>query len=215
MGGSEANSSFPAVLRILNFVKHRAMIAVDKKLVFEEMDGKPILYKGYHRALMGEFTAESIMGSSISQSFVVSVILEFLYSSIDKKKYQILTSELGLHLGKGDNLSADIAIYDKQKQVLDLHSEKYASVPPKVVIEVDLKADVSDFASPLDYYLLKTSKLLGFGVEKVIWVSTQSQTVMVAGAGEEMKPQPWDTTIQLLPQLSLSIGELVKEAEKA
>ncbi len=42
--------------------------------------------------------------------------------------------------------------------------------------------------SPVDYYLLKTSKLLGFGVEKVIWVSTQSQTVMVAGAGEEMKP---------------------------
>ena len=190
------------------------MIAVDKKLVFEEMDGKPIFYKGYYRALTGGFTAESIMGSSLSQSFVISVLLRYLYRSLDSRKYEILTNELGLHLAKGDNLSADIAIYDKQQQVLDFHSEKYASVPPKIVIEVDLKADVTDFASPVDYYLLKTNKLLGFGVEKIIWVSTQSQTVMVAGASEEMKPQSWDTIIQLFPQFFLSVGDLVKQASK-
>ena len=61
----------------------------------------------------------------------------------------------------------------------------------------------------MDYYLTKTRKLLDFGVEKVLWVSTQTQTIMVAGKGEDMKPQDWHTPVTIFPASPLSVGALV------
>jgi hypothetical protein len=190
----------------------QAMIEADKRLVYEEIDGRPIFYKGHQRILVSQLNPEDIRGSSVSQSLVISLILRHLYRFLDASVYEILTNELGLHLSKGNNLSADIAIYNKQLHPLDVYSGTYASTPPHVVIEVDLKADVNDFASPVDYYLTKTRKLLTFGVEKVIWVSTQTHTIMAAGTGEDLKPQDWHTPITILPSLTLSIGALVTEA---
>jgi Uma2 family endonuclease len=177
-------------------------------LIYEQIDGRPVYYKGYQNALYNIVTIEEIMGSSVSQSMVISILLNFLYKSLDEKKYLILTNELGLHLEKGTNLAADIAIVDLAAPELTVDNLQYLSKAPRVVIEVDLKADMSGFASPIDYYLQKTGKLLDFGVQKVIWVNTVSKTIMV---DNELKPLPWDTTIEILPDIRLSVGNLVED----
>lgn len=109
-------------------------------------------------------------------------------------------------------LAADIALFDKQKGKSGIESEHYLSLPPAIVIEVDLKADVSDFASPLDYYTVKTNKLLSFGVEQVIWISTQSRTVMTAESGQSLKMATWEAPIHLIPGVDLYLNELVQQA---
>ncbi len=70
--------------------------------------------------------------------------------------------------------------------------------------EVDLKADVSDFASPMDYYLSKTNELLQFGVERVIWLNTISQTIME----EDLKPRHWNTPVEIIARVHLSVCDL-------
>jgi Uma2 family endonuclease len=180
----------------------------ESSLVYEQIDGRPVYYKGYQNALYNIVTIEEIMGSSVSQSMVISILLNFLYKSLDEDKYLVLTNELGLHLEKGTNLAADIAIVDLIAPELTVDNLQYLSKAPRVVIEVDLKADMSSFASPIDYYLQKTRKLLDFGVQKVIWVNTVSKTIMV---DNELKPLPWDTTIEIMPAISLSVGNLVED----
>ncbi len=123
------------------------LTTIPDKLIYEEMDGNLVYYKNYHKVLLSQATIEEMIGSSVSQSMVVSLILRFLYKQLPEDKFFVLTNELGLHLKKGDNLSADIAILDAKDSHLNISAEHYLPVPPKVVIEVDLKADVSDFAS--------------------------------------------------------------------
>jgi Uma2 family endonuclease len=180
----------------------------ESSLIYEQIDGSPVYYKGYQNALYNIVTIEEIMGSSVSQSMVISILLNFLYKSLDEEKYVILTNELGLHLEKGTNLAADIAIVDVASPQLRVDNLQYLSKAPEVVIEVDLKADMSSFASPIDYYLQKTRKLIDFGVRKVIWVNTVSKTIMV---DDELKPLPWDTSVEILPDIFLSVGNLVED----
>ena len=58
------------------------------------------------------------------------------------------------------------------------------SVPPKIQIEVDIDAHLGAFGTPDGYIYTKTDKLLQFGVEKVIWLTSESRKVLVATKDE-------------------------------
>ena len=63
------------------------MVRVDKRLVYEEMDRRPIFYKGYQRVLVSQLSLEDIMGSSTSQSLIIFLILRQLYRFLDASAY--------------------------------------------------------------------------------------------------------------------------------
>jgi Uma2 family endonuclease len=179
-------------------------------LVYEEMDGHPVMYKNFHKVLLSQANIEDIMGSSQSQSIVVSAIFQHLFSLLNRKTHWLLTNEAGLHLGQGNNLAADLAIFDRARVVPDIKNSQYVEVAPLIVIEVDIKADMSDFPTPHDYYRKKARKLREFGVHKVIWVNTQSETVMF---DDELTSYPWTKPIDLssiIPGLILSISEAIR-----
>lgn len=183
---------------------------IPKYLVYEEMDGKPIYYKGYQEALEHEKTLDDIMGCSDLQAVLVSTVLEYLYTSLDKRKFKVVTNEAGLHLGKGNNLSSDIAIYDKailQKTPL---KNKYFDTPPLAVVEVDTNAELKGFEQPMSYYFRKTQKLLDFGVQEVVWISTESGKVMIARQQQDWITMDWQKSVTLLEQYTFSITALLK-----
>ena len=183
-----------------------------QKLIYEEIDGKPVYYRGYMNVLMGLAQPEEIMGTSKGQSTLVSLIVRFLTRHLDETAYDLLFNELGLHLKKGSNFSADIAIYRAESgEEYDVFNDRYADTPPLVVIEVDMKADMMGFASPVDYYLNKTRQLLDWGTERVVWINTQSQTFM----GNDLKPISWEEPIDILPGVVLRIPDLLKRQPKA
>ncbi len=153
---------------------------IPKALIYEEMDGKPIYYKGYQKVLSGEVTIESIIGSSELQTYIVSTVLRFLYRNLPADQFFIGTNEPGLHLSLSSNLSNDILIYRKADLSISRSSIYYFSKPPLVAIEVDVKATPENFASELDYFNQKTGKLLEFGVQKVLWITTASRRITVA-----------------------------------
>jgi Uma2 family endonuclease len=119
-----------------------------------------------------------------------------------------LTNELGLHLDKKNNLAADIAIYDIEKLPIKAIGKHYLSVPPKIQIEVDINVTSDD--SNL-YYTQKTQKLLAFGVEKVIWIFSESKTVVVATPQANWQVIDWSQDIEILEGLTFSVGKYLRE----
>ncbi|MCU0471718.1 MAG: Uma2 family endonuclease [Arcicella sp.] len=183
---------------------------IPEHLVYEEWDGVPILYKGVSEYARQNYNLNQFeMGSSIFQSLIVEYILGILFiSKLDRKKYAIVTNEPGLHLGYRNNISNDIAIIERDL-IQNKRSVKYGNTPPKVAIEVDVKADFeSDFENFNDYIQQKTQKLLDFGVEKVIWIlSSDLQEVRVA-TQKETTIHTWTETIEILEGVTFCLNDM-------
>ena len=184
---------------------------VPRHLIYEIMDGKPIYYKGYRDVLLGKKTASEIMSSSTLQSFIVTFLVIRLGKLLNENLFTILTSEAGIHLNKYNNLAGDILIFENEVLPISAINEFYADVPPKIVIEVDITADV-DTADVEDfgengYVHKKTQKLLDFGVEKVIWITTVTKKVTVATQNEDWQVKDWNKNVEIIDGVTFNIGE--------
>lgn len=188
------------------------ILTIPAYLAYEEIDGEAIPYKGYRDVLAGKKQTEEIMGSSSIQAAVVYAIGLFLGINIDRKKYLITSNESGLHLGLGDNLANDIAIFDRQDIKLD---KKYFNIAPKMVVEVDSKADLSDtsYETEKEYFIKKSQKMLDFGVEKVVWVLTESRKVLITTSGQDWLIVDFDRDIPLLDDCVLNVARLLAEED--
>lgn len=173
-------------------------IKVPQTLVYEVFDGRPVYYRGYLDVLNKTKTPEEIMGCSSLQFALIDFFQRILYSAFPASRFWIASNEAGLHIGLRDNLSTDIALYDKKVLSADKISARYADVPPLLVIEIDVDAETGpDSLAVQDYVHLKIRKLLDFGVQRVVWVFTGSQTVIVAEPGRDWLTKDWGQTIEL------------------
>ena len=184
-------------------------IIIPEYLVYEVLDGQPIPYRGFKEVLNKEKTLEGIMGSSGLQAVIVTDILRFLFKHFPEDQYDIVSNEAGLHLSKKSNLATDIGIYTLESLSPEAFTDKYLNIPPLIAVEIDTKADLSGFAEPQDYFNKKTNKLLEFGIEKVVWITTASRKVMVATAGQDWIISDWDKSITLIPGVDCNLAELL------
>jgi len=189
---------------------------IPKSLIYEMVDGVPIYYKGYRDYLNGTKKLEDIMASSILQSALAGWIvtkLNLLLMQYHGKEYLALSNELGVLFRKKTWRGVDLAIVERRKvkKLLKELNNEYLKTPPKIVIEIDTKADLSDLETPFNYYQKKTKALLDFGVERVIWIYTDTQTVMLAEAGKPWQVQEWTTSFEVMENIMLNIPELIEE----
>ena len=183
---------------------------IPKHLIRDEIDGQFYYYKGYKAVLNQTKTAEEIMGASGLQSFIIDLVMAYLYIEVGRKKYRYLSNEVGGHLRKHVNLSYDIAIFDKSILTIDKIDEHYVKVPPKVVIEVDIKIE-SDNTTDFDYINQKTEKLLNFGTEKVIWILSKSKKIMVAMPNENWQVMDWNKDFELIDGHIINLQKMFEE----
>ncbi len=180
-------------------------------LIYEIMDGKPLYYKGYQQVLKKKKTPEEIMGASGLQSIVVSYLFKLLVRFLNDKQYHTVASETGVHLDHRNNMANDLAVYDRSVLTPDKITTKYIDVPPKLAIEIDIKADISS-PEDADYLQRKTQKLLDFGTEKVIWIFTHTQKIMIAPKGQDWHiVVDWNKEIELIDGLFFNIGNYLNE----
>jgi hypothetical protein len=171
---------------------------VPEVLIYERMNGKPVYYRGYRQVLAGKLTPNDIMGSSGLQSLMLMLLEDFIKMTF-KKRFWVLPNELGLHLDVKDNYSADLALYEKKTvSVADIAQRNYLSLPPKVVLEVDIKADIPE---PVEHYCAtKTQALLDWGIEQVIWFFTDKRKIVTAQHGQGFQTVDWSETIEILDE---------------
>ncbi len=181
-------------------------------LIYETLNGRPLYRRGYKDVLSGKKKPAEIMGSSSLQSTLVAVLVIFLGRIINRKKYLVVTNESGIHLEKGSNLSNDIAIFDKSAGLT--LTDKYFDVPPRVAIEVDVRIEPEEFEDRESGYVYeKTERLLAFGVETVIWITTQPKKIFVATHTAPWVVQNWDADVAVLDDVVLNLAHLLTEEE--
>ncbi|ADB41017.1 hypothetical protein [Spirosoma linguale] len=177
---------------------------IPESLIYEIMDGKPIYRKGYRDVVSGKKTLEEIRGASTLQSVIVSHLMKVIFSFLDDDVYFILTGEPGVHIDHRNKLANDIAIFDQTVLTPAKISKKYADVPPQIALEVDIEADVAEMTET-GYLYKKTRKLFDFGVQKIIWVLTDAQVVMIA-TPERIETVNWDKDVEIMDGHVFNIG---------
>jgi len=180
---------------------------IPESLIYEMVDGNPIYYRGYKAFLKGEKQIEELMGSSYLQSLIITKLVYFLMSNLDKK-YLVLTNEVGLQFKEKGWRAADIAIMELDKLKNVATSNKYLKVAPKIVIEIDTKAELEEVKDSLGYFHKKTDELLAFGVEKVIWIFTDSEKIMVSEKGKAWQISNWSSEIEIMESISINVAQL-------
>ena len=182
---------------------------IPEALVYEIIDGRKLYYKGYKDVLSKKKKIEDIMGASGLQSFIIQYILGILYIQVGRKDYHFLTNEVGSHLSHKTNLSGDIYIFDKNSLSANKINVNYIDIPPKIAIEIDIRIDLTD-EKDFDYTFTKTQKLLDFGVEKVIWIFSKMNKVVIATKDEDWIVRDWNKDIELIDGQLFNIGEYLK-----
>lgn len=179
-------------------------------LIHEIIDGKPLYRKGYRDVLAKTKTIEDIIGSSSLQAFLITYLTIWIGRKIDDNKYTMLTNEAGLHIDKGNNLAGDILIFDNKTLTIDKINKKYADVPPRISIEVDIDITAENFTEN-EYISLKTRKLLDFGAEKVIWFLTEPKKVIIATKDADWQMRDWDKDVEIMDDIVCNVGKYLKE----
>lgn len=193
--------------------RRAAKRAVPAALIYEIWAGKPVYYRGYRDVLTGKKNIEETMSCSDLQGVLVALLTIYLGNHIDRKRYLLATNEIGLHLALNDNLGSDVVIYEKDK--IGKLRGKFFDIPPKIVIEVDIKADVTGFENGADGYVIqKARKLLDFGVERVFWIITSMRKIYVIDRNDSAwHIVDWSTPISVMDNCQLNIKQLLDEEE--
>jgi hypothetical protein len=182
-------------------------------LVKEEIEGIRFYYHGYKAVLNRKKKIEDIMGSSAIQSLIIQYLMKILFKSDIDKRYYIFTNEIGNHIAHRNNLSHDIALYDRNLLTPDKITDKYIDgIAPSVVVEIDTDISLDDtgFTQLHEYYFTKTQKLQDFGTQKVIWIFTKNKKILVA-ENEVWQMYNLDATIQIIDTVSFNLAAFLAD----
>ncbi len=175
-------------------------------LTYEVVDGKPIYYRGYRDVLEGKKQPEEVMGASFLHGRLVILLGAFLREKL-KGRYVVSGGELG-YLIEGGWRNLDIAVFRYEDVKDKLRSRRYIDIPPVLVVEVDTHGDVEN---EMAYISGKVEDLLRSGVEKVVWIFTDSEKVLIAERGKDWVIVGWDRDIDLSEGLKLNLEDLLKQ----
>lgn len=181
---------------------------VPERLIKEVLDGQPIYYKDYRSVINGRKNLEDIMGASSLQGLIILYIHRLLNKNLDENIYFPITGEIGLHISHRNNLAGDIMLYHIDQ--IKKFTKHYFDVPPLLQVEIDVEIDTENITQN-QYVTRKTKQLLEFGVRKVVWVFTATQTVWVAEPCQDWLIIDWNKNIVLFEQIAMNLGEYLKK----
>jgi hypothetical protein len=186
-------------------------IEVPDYLVREVINGRPWFYRGFRDVLLGLKQPEEVMACSSLQSVIVNYLNTKLWNHLEYEPYWVMSNEVGNNLLNKDKAAYDVAVFDEDVLPPDKINAHYPSVPPKLIIEVDLKVELEKYATDDVLVQEKTQKVLDFGVEKVIWFFTKTQKVMIATSNGAWTINSWNNDIELWKGLSVNIPAYLKK----
>ena len=184
--------------------------SIPSYLIRDVINGKPYYYKGYKDVLAKKKTIHDIMPSSTLQAEIIMYLNFLLIQALGIKNYRIFTSESGNHLAKNVNYGLDLAVYDRQILSSDKINEHFATVPPALVVEVDIKVELEG-TSDIDFIVEKTQSLLDYGTKKVIWVTSKTKKVLIAAKDQDWVIRSWNNEFELMDGISANIGQYLSE----
>lgn len=170
--------------------------------------GIPVYYKGYRDVLKKRKKLEDIMADGTLQAAIKFWLTLLLGKKLDLSKYWVFSGEVGSHIAHRKNASHDLVVIEKALLPPNKVSNRYADVPPKVVIEIDTEVEFGDAPRPLEEFIhSKIQQTLDFGTEKVIWIFTTTRKVLVATPNADWTISDWTKTIEVLDGVQFNLAE--------
>lgn len=185
--------------------RKKASRQIPEGLVYEIVRGRPVYYRGYREVLDGRQPIETIMAESSLQAWLKARLGSLLLTLLEPKGYEVAVGELGLLMGDGSRRGADVAVYRAEDFYL---SSRFLSVPPEMVIEIDVQASLDD-QTEMEYVLEKIEDYLRFGVKQVVWIFTSSRKTMIATPVKPWLTMDWDATIETVGGASFNLENLL------
>jgi Uma2 family endonuclease len=182
-------------------------------LIRETIDGIPFYYTHYKKVLSKKKTFEGIRADHGLHALIKTYLMLLFARVLNYKMYQPVSGEVGCYLDAHNKFALDVAIYDKGVLTPDKITDQYIDVNPKVVIEIDLKVTLEDTGVDLfaPFVLAKSKKLLSFGTERIIWVFTKSNAVIVVKPGNTWEVFQLDDDVVVMDGLVMNIGKYLEE----
>jgi hypothetical protein len=182
---------------------------VPSYLIKEWVYDTPVYYKGYREVIKKNKTPEEIMADGMLQAILKNWLHLFLGAQLNLDNYWVLTGEVGSHIAPRKNASHDLVIIEKRLLPPGKVSNRYADVPARVVIEIDTTIEYGNDLPVEQFVQQKTQQTLDFGTEKVIWIFTATQKVMVATRDADWTISDWNKTIEILDGVSFNMAEFI------
>jgi hypothetical protein len=179
-------------------------------LIKEEFDGVPLYYKGYKEVLAGRKTFEEIMAAGGLHSILVTYLTLLLGKQLNVKLFRVLVGEVGSKFEKRKKATLDVAVFEKSILPNGLINRHLISVPPLVDIEVDVSIENPNLSQD-EVVQFRTQKLLDGGVQKVIWIFTLTQKIMVAENGKDWITFDWNRDVEIIDGIYFNIAKYLEE----
>jgi Uma2 family endonuclease len=188
--------------------KLRSSRKIPEILVYEILEGRKIYYKGYKDVLKGLKTPEEIFNKISFRAVIVQYFMGLLIKNFDESIYWFFSGESGVHIDHRNNIAHDVAVYSLDILPPNAINVKYPEVPAEFVVEIDVKADLSD-PKDFGYVQRKTNKIIEFGTKKVIWIFTDTQKVLIAEPSKYAAWQiyDWDVSLELSDGVMFNVKE--------
>lgn len=179
-------------------------------LIKEEFDGVPLYYKGYKEVLAGTKTLEEIMAAGGLHSILVTYLTLLLGKQLNHKLFRVLVGEVGSKFEKRKKATLDVAVFEKSVLPNTLINRHLIPVPPLVDIEVDVNVETPNLSQD-EVVQFRTQKLLDGGVQKVIWIFTLTQKIMVAEQGKDWLTFDWNRDVEIIDGVVFNVPAYLTE----
>lgn len=97
-------------------------------------------------------------------------------------------------------------VFDKQTLTPDLIDTHYLNIPPIINVEID-NTTFSDF----DYIQRKTDDLLKFATQKIIWILTKAQKIIVAEPNKDWLMIDWQKDVEIINGSTFNVPQYLKK----
>lgn len=180
---------------------------IPSECIYEMDKGKPIYYKGVRAYFEGKEQNEKTMPDSKFQSWLKGKIYLALSLLLNEIKYVLTVGKLGLSIEKHTWRAVDVTVFDRKIFKL---TNTYSTDPPIIAIEIDLKGEFKNSKASQKDHQRKIKQLLDFGVQKIIWIYTDTQKIKVI-TKESTETFDWTTPIEVLDGHHLNVSDLEKK----
>lgn len=179
----------------------------------ETFDGVNFYYPGFRQVLYKQKSLDDLIGDSGLLFFLKCFLADVLKAGLDEKCYRMGAGKLGFQPNANDKFELSVVVFDKTLLTPDKITLRYVTVPPKVVIEIDVNVELPERNSDLfqEYVLGKLDSLFNHGVEKVIWFFTKSKKVCIALPGQAWQINDWNQDITLFEGVKVNIADYIAQ----
>lgn len=186
---------------------------IPEYLVREVINGVPFYYPEFRAIQNKTKTLEDVMADSSLQWTLKENIGDLVKSHLDRQRYRFGRGEIGVHLGPGENMGLDMAIFDRSLLPKEKIGANYVEIAPLVAVEIDMQIELSEKNANLfeDYVLTKIQKLLDFGTQRVLWIFSRSERIFIAEPGQHWYFVPWNQDVELFDGIRFNVQKILEE----